>query len=113
MKHKGIELDKVSGLERLWGMEYNGLVLSFKAAGWTRADLATVLDIHVTTIAGKVHGRLPVTRGDVWALERLCQMYSIGYYGSLRSDGSPSPTALERHLLVDKAIKVSGAVNQK
>jgi len=83
MIHKGKELDQVAGLERLWGMEYNGLVLSFKAAGWTRAELATVLDIHVTTIAGKVNGRLPVTRGDVWAMERLCQMYRIGHYGKV------------------------------
>jgi len=83
MIHKGKELDQVAGLERLWGMEYNGLVLSFKAAGWARAELAAVLDIHVTTIAGKVNGRLPVKRGDVYAMERLCQMYRIGTYGKV------------------------------
>jgi len=81
MIHKGKNLDQVSGLDRLWGMEYNGLVLSFQESGWTRADLAGVLGLHPSTIAGKVNGRLPVARGDVWALERLCQMYRIGHYG--------------------------------
>jgi hypothetical protein len=91
MKFKGKELDMVAGLERLWGMEYNGMVAMFQDAGWTHKDIGRILGLHVTTIAGKVNGRLRVKRGDVFAMERLCQIYRVGMYAVAKdSEGGES-----------------------
>lgn len=77
MIHKGIELDETAGLTRLWDMEYNGQISTFQEAGWRHADIATALGVHVTTISNKMNGRSKVTRADVWALQRLAEIYKI------------------------------------
>jgi len=77
MIHKGKELDETAGLSTLWDMEYTGMVANFKESGWTYQDIGTALEVHVTTISNKVNGRSKVTRADVWALQRLSEIYGI------------------------------------